>query len=151
MTITLRDARAEDFPRCVEIRGMTRDNPIPEDVLRGLGITEDSWTAGMASGSIIGVVAETSSGVVGFCNGDTDNGEILVLALLPDYEGRGIGKQMLSSVSAKLFDLGFSRLWLAASPDSGIRAHGFYRHLGWTPTGERNSSGDEVLEYSKSN
>ncbi|MER2177626.1 MAG: GNAT family N-acetyltransferase, partial [Stenotrophomonas maltophilia] len=27
-----------------------------------------------------------------------------------------------------------------------VRSHGFYRHLGWRPTGEIDSLGDEVLE-----
>jgi hypothetical protein len=33
-----------------------------------------------------------------------------------------------------------------ASADPTVRAHGFYRALGWRPTGERTANGDEILE-----
>ena len=50
----------------------------------------------------------------------------------PIYEGRGVG---------------YGRVWLAAAADPTVRAHGFYRSLGWRPTGELPPSGDEILEY----
>jgi hypothetical protein len=36
-------------------------------------------------------------------------------------------------------------VWLAANPDPAGRAHGFYRALGWRPTGEMQHGGDEIL------
>jgi hypothetical protein len=35
-------------------------------------------------------------------------------------------------------------VWLAANPDPAGRAHGFYRSLGWRPTGEMQHD-DEIL------
>ena len=78
-----------------------------------------------------------------------NTGEVLVLALLPEYEGHGLGKNMLALVTDKLFSFGIDKLWLAASPNSEIRAHGFYRHLGWVLTGMIEKNKDEVLEYNK--
>jgi ribosomal protein S18 acetylase RimI-like enzyme len=147
MPMSYRDTREGDFTRSVEIRGMTGDNEISAEVLEELGVTEETWVPLIRDGSIVGVVAESNDVVIGFCSGDTESGEVLVLALLPEYEGQGIGTKMLALVSEKLFALGYERLWLAASADSEIRAHGFYRHLGWIPTGDLDVHGDEVLEF----
>ncbi len=84
--------------------------------------------------------------MIGYCFGDRDTGEIVVLALLPAYEGRGIGKTLLAMMIEKLEDQGFQRLFLACSSDPNVRSYSFYRHLGWKPTGERDESGDEILE-----
>ena len=147
MKIEFRDVKAQDFKRCIEIRGMTKDNPIPEEILKEFGVTEEVWVPLIRDKSIVGVVAESNGEVVGFCNGDVNTGEVLVLALLPEYEGHGFGKKMLELVSDKLFSIDIDKLWLAADPDPEIRAHGFYRYLGWVPTGVIDENGDEVLEY----
>ena len=56
-------------------------------------------------------------------------------------------KRLLQWVADELGKRGFERLWLASSPESVVRSHGFYRHLGWRPTGETDEYGDEILEY----
>ena len=149
MKIEFRDVKAQDFARCIEIRGMTRDNPVPAEILKEFGVTEEAWGPLIGDKSIVGVVAESKNEVIGFCSGDVNTGEVLVLALLPEYEGLDIGKRMLELVAKKLFALGIDKLWLAASPDPAIRAHGFYRYLRWVPTGVIDTNGDEVLEYKK--
>jgi GNAT superfamily N-acetyltransferase len=100
----------------------------------------------MESGRITGVVCEDERVVFGYCNGDLETGEVLVLAILPEYENLGIGKELLARVSDILFASGLTRIRLAATPDPGMRAHGFYRHLGWTPTGNYDKNGDEILQ-----
>jgi ribosomal protein S18 acetylase RimI-like enzyme len=147
MQIKYRDVKPRDFDRCIEIRGRTRDNPVPAEILEEFGVTKESWVPLIRDKRIVGVVAESGNEVVGFCSGDTSTGEVLVLALLPEYEGRGLGKRLLALVMDKLVSLGWDRLWLAASASPEIRAHGFYRHLGWVPTGEKDENGDELLEY----
>ncbi len=42
---------------------------------------------------------------------------------------------------------GRSSLWLAASPNPEIRAHGFYRENGWIPNGKVLDNGDEIQAY----
>lgn len=40
----------------------------------------------------------------------------------------------------------FLRLFLSCSSDPNVRSYGFYRRLGWSPTGEKDEYGDEILE-----
>ncbi len=150
MTINYRIAQASDTKRCLQIRGMTRQNPMTLQDLQSIGVTQESWASAVATGEITGTVAESEGCVVGYCFGDFASGEIQVLALLPAFENKGIGKVLLSKTMAVLFASGLTRLWLAASPDPAIRAHGFYRYLGWQYTGETDRIGDQILEYKQS-
>ena len=84
--------------------------------------------------------------MIGYCFGDRDTGEIVVLALLPEYEGQGVGKRLLAMVIEELKKHEFHRLFLSCSSDPNVRSYGFYRRLGWSPTGEKDEYGDEILE-----
>jgi ribosomal protein S18 acetylase RimI-like enzyme len=141
-----RETQLTEVEALFEVRARTRQNPLSRAALAQLGITPESTAADLRSGKIAGYVCTCDSHVVGFCSGDVGSGEVLVLAVLPDYEGRGIGKQLLSHVVARLIGGGMQRVWLAAAADPTVRAHGFYRALGWRPTGESTSNGDEILE-----
>lgn len=147
MEITFRKAHVQDLDRCAEIRGLTRDNPLDRATLIALGVTEEAWSPKLEQGMYEGWVAEDKGTVVGFCFGDRQTGEVLVLALLAPYEGIGIGRHLLSLLMDRLHAAGHATLWLAASPDPHIRAHGFYRHLGWQPTHTYDDHGDEILTY----
>lgn len=131
---------------CIEIRGLTRENAFSAEALQALGITVDTWSAGIRDGSCPGVVACVDGQMAGYCFGDRDSGEIVVLALRPEHEGKGLGKALLQRVVEDFRRLGMHRLFLGCSSDPGVRSHGFYRHLGWRPTGEVDDLGDEVLE-----
>jgi GNAT superfamily N-acetyltransferase len=69
-----------------------------------------------------------------------------VLAVLPEYENKGVGKTLLNEVVQVLKSLGFERLFLGCSSNPETRSYGFYRHLGWRSTGLLDSAQDEVLE-----
>ncbi|TDV29876.1 GNAT family N-acetyltransferase [Stenotrophomonas sp. CC22-02] len=146
MPISVRDARPDDAAQCIDLRGRTRENAFTAAQLTELGITPESWAAGIAHGDSIGRVAWEGERMLGYCFADRDSGEVLVLALLPDYEGRGIGRQLLQEVVSLTRDAGHQRLFLACSADPRSRSHGFYRRLGWRPTGEIDEAGDEILE-----
>jgi L-amino acid N-acyltransferase YncA len=146
--LTFRSAIPGDASLCIKIRGLTRENAFSEEALRALGITTESWSSGIRDGSCPGFVACLDGQIIGYCFGDRDTGEIVVLALLPTYEGHGIGKTLLAMMVEKLKQQGFQRLFLACSSDPNVRSYGFYRYLGWRPKGERDESGDEILELS---
>jgi ribosomal protein S18 acetylase RimI-like enzyme len=86
------------------------------------------------------------SQVVGHCTGDSGTGEIVGLAVVPAHQGSGIGRELLDLVVHALRAEGAHRVWVAAPSDPALRAHGFYRAVGWVPTGERTQDGSEVLE-----
>lgn len=146
MTIHYRPARPDDAAACIDLRGRTRENAFSATQLAELGITADSWAEGIAQGDFIGHIAEDNGILVGYGFADRDSGEVLVLALLPDYEGRGIGQRLLQEVIELARAAGHGRLFLACSADPRSRSYGFYRHLGWRATGEVDEAGDEILE-----
>lgn len=146
MPLTHRPARPEDAPACIALRGRTRQNAISATQLAAMGITADSWAEGIRSGATPGHVAWQGDTLAGYCFGERDSGEVLVLALLPAFEGLGLGRDLLARVVRHLADLGHRRPFLGCSTDPTSRSHGFYRHLGWQPTGRLDGHGDEILE-----
>ena len=146
MALTHRPAVPDDAPACIALRGRTRQNAVPQDRLAAHGITAASWAAGIRSGATPGQVCLQGPQLAGYCFGDRDTGEVLVLALLPAFEGQGLGRDLLGRTVAQLAGLGWRRLFLGCSTDPGSRSHGFYRHLGWQPTGRLDAHGDEILE-----
>jgi ribosomal protein S18 acetylase RimI-like enzyme len=146
MELEFRETQVADLDALFDLRGRTRQNPISLEALAKVGITPGSTERELTAGNIWGAVCTHNTRAVGFCTGDVRTGEILVLAVLPDYEGHGVGKQLLSRVADRLQAAGAERIWLAASADPTVRAHGFYRALGWMPNGQRMANGDEILE-----
>jgi ribosomal protein S18 acetylase RimI-like enzyme len=142
-----RPAVSADAEDCVKLRGRTRENAISASSLASLGINARTWGSSIETGQLPGRVCTVNGQIVAYCFGDSGTGEIVVLAVLPKYECRGIGKALLSSVMEALRKLGHKRLFLGCSRNSAHRSYGFYRALGWRPTGEFDDNDDEVLEY----
>ncbi|WP_176046955.1 GNAT family N-acetyltransferase [Burkholderia sp. BCC1644] len=140
-----RKAVPGDAAACIALRGKTRENAFTEAQLRDLGITVGSWDDGIRDGLFSGHVCCANGRMVGYCFGDTASGEIVVLAMLPEYEGAGIGKRLLRHVIDDFAANGFTSLFLGCSTDPASRSYGFYRHLGWIPTGKLDEAGDEIL------
>lgn len=146
-SITFHAADADDAAAFIELRGKTRQNAVSQERLAEVGITADSWAEMMRSGNLPGHACHRDGQLAGYCFGDRDTGEIVVLALLPEFEGLGIGKTLLARVMAELRAQGHARLFLGCSSDPASRSYGFYRYLGWTATGETDKYGDDVLEF----
>ena len=147
MKLAYRSALPDDAAACVALRGRTRENAVSEERLRSLGITVQGWGEDIRCGALPGFVALEDGGrMLGYCFGDRASGEVVVLALLPEAEGRGVGRRLLGKVVEALRASGHRRLFLGCSSDPACRAHGFYRHLGWRSTGQTDTLGDEVLE-----
>ncbi len=146
-SVTFHAANADDTAAFIALRGKTRQNAVSKERLAEVGITAESWAKMMHSGSLSGQVCHHDGKLVGYCFGERDTGEIIVLALLPEFEGLGIGKSMLEHIMAQLRAHGHARLFLGCSSDPASRSYGFYRHLGWTATGAVDKYGDHVLEF----
>lgn len=143
--VSFRDLREQDIEKIFDVRGATRENAISRERLAAMGITPASVAGNLAAGATRGWVCSSGSRIVGLCIGESATGEVLVLAVLPQFEGRGIGKTLLSLAVDWLRSFKPTRIWLGASSDPGTRSHGFYRALGWRPVGEKDTHGDEVL------
>jgi GNAT superfamily N-acetyltransferase len=63
---------------------------------------------------------------------DHATGEFLVIAVLPEYEGKGIGGRLMALTKEWLLASGCMRSWLTTDLDTSLRAYGFYRRQGWT-------------------
>lgn len=149
-TIAYRPAVPADAADCVTLRGRTRENAVSAERLQAIGITAASWGDDIRTGALPGHVCTCDAQIVGYCFGDSATGEVVVLALLPAFENRGIGKELLRRVVAQLQGLGHRRLFLGCSADPRSRSYGFYRHLGWRSTASFDKHGDEILEYAAS-
>jgi ribosomal protein S18 acetylase RimI-like enzyme len=144
--LTIREATESDIDSLFDIRARTRENAIPREYLESIGITAESWAASLRAGEQRTWICLDEATPVAFCGADATNGEVVVLAVLPEYEGRGIGKRLLDRAVEWLRSRGWRRVWLATDPDPTVRSHGFYRSQGWRPTGERQErAGDEIL------
>ena len=134
-----------DLAATTAVRLSTIENAITlEELESQYGITPQSMAEAMAS-DVKGWLCESCEKVVGFAMGDRSTGEVLVVAVLPDHEGRGIGKNVLAQVQTWLFSEGHDEIWLLANPDPNIRASGFYRKIGWRATGTLRND-DEVMK-----
>ena len=146
--LTIREATAADMDALFDIRARTRENAIPRWYLESIGITAEAWWASVESGRERTWICLDQDTPVAFCGADGTTGEVIVLAVLPEHEGRGIGKSLLQHAVDWLRSRGWRRMWLATNPDPGVRSYGFYRSQGWRPTGERQArAGDEILVF----
>jgi len=145
MQLIYRDTQISDVDALFTVRAHTRENRLSKENLASLGITPETVAESISNGRVRGCVCLDGSNLVAFCHGDLKTGEVLVLAVTQGYEGRGIGARVLARVVELLRSAGHSAPWLAASPSHAIRAHGFYRSLGWRPNGQKQDDGDEIL------
>lgn len=145
--LSFRLAVSGDIPACLDLRGKTRENAISIESLAQMGITLESWVHDVQTGVLTGFVCTDEEAIAGYCFGENATGEIVVLALLPEYENQGVGRNLLAMVMKHLRSLGHGRLFLGCAADPAVRSHGFYRHLGWESTGGFDRAGDEVLEH----
>lgn len=126
-----RPIEERDIPAIFKVRIATWHNEMGKEQMTQLGITHDSVKEMLLCGSHRGWLCEIDEAVVGFAMGNQSNGEMWVVAVLKECEGRGIGKTLISYVETWLWSEGWSEIWLTTDPDESVRAVGFYRHLGW--------------------
>ena len=126
-----REVAAADIPAIFYVRTRTRENTYTLEQLHRLGITPESVAAKLAA-SFKGWLCTVAEQVVAFCMADRSSGELWVIAVLPEYEGLGIGDQLMSFAEQWLWTSGCTRAWLTTDVDTTLRAYGFYRGRGWT-------------------
>jgi ribosomal protein S18 acetylase RimI-like enzyme len=125
-----REITAADVPALFVMRPKTRENAMTVEELARLGIDPRSVCEGLTQ-STQGWLCEDAGEVVAFAMADRATGEFLVIAVLPEYEGRGVGGRLMVLVTEWLAACGCTRSWLTTDIDTQLRAYGFYRRYGW--------------------
>ena len=91
-------------------------------------VVENSY---VASQNFNAWLAEADGKAVGFAMVDAEEGCVFAAFVLPEWEGRGLGRRLMAEAEASLFRR-HETIWLET--DGRSRASGFYAHLGWKPT-----------------
>ena len=130
-----REAAYNDIPHMSRIR-----LAVTENVLRDPTRITPQMYADFLEKDGRGWVALVDDEIVAFSYANRIDGSIWALFVDPRFEGRGLGKELLSRASGWLFSLGFRRVTL--STGARTRAAQFYTRLGWRPAP---SSSDDVI------
>lgn len=142
----IREARAADADAIAAVHVETWHNTyagiIPDRVLLGLSARREAgyWQHALRrpAGRFLVMAAENAAGaVVGYASGGSTrsgelpyDGEVYTLYVLPDYQGCGIGRQLLSALFARMVAAGFGSavIWVLAENPSRF----FYQAMGGT-------------------
>jgi len=126
----IREIEEHDIADLFAVREATRENALSRQQLASRGITVKT-VATMLATTHRGWLCAVDNQVVGFAMGNRQTGEMWVIAVLPEYEGRGIGAQLLTRVEDWLWSEGWTEIWLTTDVDPALRAYGFYQRQGW--------------------
>ena len=145
----IRKINKSDIKDILDIRVSTKENHFSMQDLAEVGVTPESISEWL-DGSVKGWICEILGKPVGFTLADSKTAEVLVVACYPEFEKRGVGKALIQKVHDWLWSFDHDEIWLWSDPDPGIRAYGFYRKLGYEPTGETKGN-DEKLIFKRNN
>ncbi|WP_268847661.1 GNAT family N-acetyltransferase [Flavobacterium aestivum] len=126
--MTIREAKIEDIKQIQIVRNSVLENTLSnpnlvtdEDCREFLTIRGKGW------------VCEIDNEIVGFSIVDLKDNNIWALFMKPEFEKKGIGKQLHDIMLDWYFEQTKDNVWLGTSPMT--RAEIFYRKAGWTEIG----------------
>jgi GNAT superfamily N-acetyltransferase len=137
-----REAKLEDIPALSELRLTVRENAL-SDPSR---ITPEMYRAYLTEFGK-GWLCEVNDTVVGFSVASAKDTSIWALFVRQEYEGKGIGTNLLSLAARWLFQMGAPSISLTTA--TGTRADEFYARVGWR-RGEIRSDGEVVYTLERS-
>lgn len=128
---TIREIVPADMDAIFAVRVATWHTPNAKEDMTRMGITPEAVLA-MMRDRTRGWIAEVGARAIGFTMGHARTGEMWVIAVLKEFEGRGVGRALMARVEGWLAAEGCRETWLTTDVDENDRAVGFYKRLGWT-------------------
>jgi len=123
-----REARIDDIKQIQVVRKSVRENTLSdpdlvtdEDCLEFMTVRGKGW------------VCEIDNRIVGFAIADLKDNNIWALFLDPEFEKKGIGRQLHKVMLDWYFTETKEKVWLGTAFNT--RAERFYRKAGWTEVG----------------
>lgn len=141
MSIKTRLALPSDIEGIFDVRTSVKENHLSREEMEQMGITEIVVTD-MIEKSRCAWVAVEDGKVIGFSMILPDEGCLFAAFVLPEYEGRGVGRSLVLLAEQELFKH-HELAWLET--DKNSRAAKFYMQLGWVKK-ENVSESDIRLE-----
>jgi GNAT superfamily N-acetyltransferase len=126
--MTIRQAHTTDIEALHTVRMAVKENVLNNPAL----VTRKDYEVFLTSEGR-GWLCEVEGRVAGFAILDMSRHNVWALFVHPDFEGRGIGKQLQTIMLQWYFGQTDHTLWLSTGP--GTRAEEFYRRTGWKETG----------------
>ena len=123
-----REATIQDIKELHVVRLSVRENVLNNPLL----VTEADYMRYLSAEGK-GWLCEIDQVIAGFAIIDRINNNIWALFIRPQYEKRGIGKELQEMMLQWHFAQSTSALWLSTTP--GTRAETFYRKTGWSDAG----------------
>lgn len=127
MKSLVRPAVASDVADIFTIRTAVKENALTRLQLTEMGITPEVILDMLTIPDCVWV-AEVNDITAGFAIADKEEGVIFALFVLPEYQGLGLGGQLMNHAESALFEQ-FAQIWLET--DSRSRAAAFYQQRGW--------------------
>ena len=124
----IREATINDIRQIQIVR-----NAVTENTLSDPGLVTDQDCLEFISTRGKGWVCEINHQIVGFSIADLKGNNIWALFITPEYEKKGIGKELHETMLNWYFKQTKDTVWLGTSPHT--RAENFYRAAGWKETG----------------
>lgn len=123
-----RQATTADIPQIQTVR-----NAVKENVLSDPALVSDHDNEVYLTERGKGWVCVDTGKIVGFAIADLVENNIWALFILPEYEGRGIGKTLHNMMLNWYFEQTQQTVWLGTA--FATRAENFYRMQGWKEAG----------------
>ena len=126
--MNFRQAIPEDIPQIQIVRNSVKENQLSNPNLIPDDLVEEFITK---RGK--GFVCEIDKKIVGFSIVDFVENNVWALFLLPEFEGKGIGKKLHQLMLDEYFSKTKKTIWLSTEANS--RAETFYKKQGWKNAG----------------
>lgn len=126
--MNFRQAIPEDIPQIQIVRNSVKENQLSNPNLIPDDLVEEFITK---RGK--GFVCEIDKKIVGFSIVDFVENNVWALFLLPEFEGKGIGKKLHQLMLDEYFSKTKETIWLSTEANS--RAETFYKKQGWKNAG----------------